>query len=110
MFWTGRTFALFFAFPKLEGFARSNSIKSVSFLLTVGEIWEAFSLLSDGEFEAKYGFAKPGPEQDMVLHCLKGKRALDASDKLSLLGYTKVKVYRGSFSEWKEKGGEVLTQ
>ena len=78
--------------------------------VTVGEIWEAFSQLSDGEFEAKYGFAKPGLEQDMVLHCLKGKRALDASDKLSLLGYTKVKVYKGSFSEWKEKGGEVLTQ
>ena len=75
----------------------------------MNEVWEAFAQLSKNEFESKYGFAKPELEQDMILHCLMGKRALDASDKLSLLGYTKVKVYKGSFNEWKEKGGEVLT-
>ncbi len=78
----------------------------------MSEIWSAFAEMTPEEFETKYGFPRPGPEGSsrMVLHCLKGKRALDAADKLSLLGYDHTKVYKGSFFEWKEKGGDVVTE
>lgn len=60
--------------------------------------------MTDEEFRQKYGFEKPGTSSSLALHCLRGKRALDASDKLLLLGYDNVKVYKGSFMEWKSQG------
>lgn len=77
----------------------------------LNELWEAFAtspMQSGSTFETKYGFARPLPSAPLATHCLRGKRALDASDKLRLLGYANVKVYKGSFLDWKEKGGEVL--
>ena len=71
------------------------------------EIWEAFSQLSEGDFEAKYGFSKPSTSRTaLATQCLKGIKALVASDKLNLLGYQNVAVY--NFADWKEKGGEVV--
>ena len=55
-------------------------------LIAVGEIWEAFAQLSESEFLSKYGFFKPRKSSQIGLLCLRGKRALDASDKLLLLG------------------------
>lgn len=73
----------------------------------MSEIWSAFSVFSEAEFEAKYGFTKPSKSTVLATHCLKGKRALEASDKLNLLGYENVKVYQGSFNDWTEKGGNI---
>ena len=75
----------------------------------MGEIYEAFGELSDQDFQEKYGFPKPKPSDSLALHCLKGKRAIDAGDKLSLLSYDNVKIYQGSFIDWKNKGGQIET-
>ena len=37
---------------------------------------------------------------------LKGIRAFSASDKLLLLAYENVSVYKGSLLDWKAKGGQ----
>ena len=61
---------------------------------TVCDIWPAFQM--DGEkFLKKYGIEKVTLKtKPIVLHCLKGKRAFDAADKLALLGYDDVYVYK----------------
>ena len=76
-------------------------------LISVSEIWTAFQLDADA-FESKYGFAKPDLNEPVVVHCLSGKRATMASDKLTLLNYENVDIYKGSFNEWKARGGEVV--
>lgn len=85
-----------------------DSLKdNMHFHYLVSEIWQAFSQLSTEEFESKYGFSKPSTSTVLATHCLKGKRAMEAADKLNLLGYHNIKVYKGSFNDWKEKGGEI---
>ncbi len=66
--------------------------------------------MSPGDFQKKYGFPRPGPEvsSNIVISCGKGKWARIAADKLALLGYKETKVYKGSFTEWKEKGGAII--
>ncbi len=58
-------------------------------LLSVNEISDAFLRLSDKDFEKRYGFQKPakGVSDRIITCCLSGKRALDAADRLVLLGY-----------------------
>lgn len=63
--------------------------------------------MSEPEFEAKYGFQRPLKSDNFGLHCMRGKRATDAADKLMLLGYDSVKIYKGSFLDWKSAGGQV---
>ena len=47
------------------------------------------------KFRNKYGIEKMTLKtKPIVLHCLKGKRAFDAADKLALLGYDDVYVYK----------------
>lgn len=77
----------------------------------VSQIWRAFNLQDDA-FSSEFGFAKPpkdSADRPLVLHCLAGKRAVDAADKLALLGYSP-RVYKGSFKDWKKKGGEIFKQ
>ena len=51
--------------------------------------------MDDSTFQIKYGIEKELLEsKKIVLHCLKGKRAFDAADKLALLGYDDVYVYK----------------
>ena len=75
----------------------------------MGEIYEAFAQLSNQDFEKKYGFSKPKLSDSLALHCLKGKRAIDAADKLNLLNYDNIKIYKGSLIDWKNKGGQIET-
>lgn len=75
--------------------------------LKVGEIEDAFQL-NDSCFEAKYGFAKPSKDASIVTHCLKGGRASKAQKSLEELGFTNVKVYAGSFTDWKANGGDIV--
>ncbi|XP_068202707.1 rhodanese domain-containing protein CG4456-like isoform X2 [Palaemon carinicauda] len=65
--------------------------------------------LDDEEFSSKYGFDKPKEHDTVVVHCQKGSRARRAGDKLASSGM-KVRVYPGSFDDWKAKGGEVKTE
>ena len=51
--------------------------------------------MDDTKFRATYGIQKDILQsKKIVLHCLKGKRAFDAADKLALLGYDDVYVYK----------------
>ena len=62
--------------------------------LPVCDIWAAFQL-KDSEFRKTYAIDKMElKSKQIVLHCLKGKRAFDAADKLALLGYDDVYVYK----------------
>ena len=67
---------------------------------------------TNDDFAAKFGFAKNGGGVPLVLYCLKGKRALDAADKLILLGIPaeNIRVYRGSFADWQARGGRVIRE
>ena len=65
-----------------------------SSFLKVCDIWPAFQL-DNSQFHRKYGIEKELlKSKKIVLHCLKGKRAFDAADKLALLGYDDVYVYK----------------
>ena len=72
----------------------------------MSQLWRAFNA-SEEDFQAEFEFPKPAKDaSNLVLQCLSGKRATDAADKLALLGYAPA-VYKGSFKDWKEKGGKV---
>ena len=51
--------------------------------------------MNEDAFRKKYGICKTElKSKRIVLHCLKGKRAIDAADKLALLGYEDVYIYK----------------
>ena len=60
---------------------------------SVHEIYSAFNLPAP-QFRARYGFDKPAKAAALCTHCKMGKRATDAADKLILIGYENVAVYR----------------
>ena len=60
---------------------------------SVHEIYSAFNLPAP-QFRARYGFEKPAKVDKVYTHCKMGKRATDAADKLVLIGYENVAVYR----------------
>ncbi|XP_066954464.1 rhodanese domain-containing protein CG4456-like isoform X1 [Macrobrachium rosenbergii] len=62
--------------------------------------------MSDDDFNSKYGFDKPKDGDSLVVHCQKGSRARRAGDKMANAGMS-VRVYPGSFDDWKAKGGDV---
>eukprot|EP00092_Neocalanus_flemingeri_P007587 GFUD01008189.1.p1 GENE.GFUD01008189.1~~GFUD01008189.1.p1 ORF type:complete len:117 (+),score=34.81 GFUD01008189.1:65-415(+) len=79
-----------------------------SYNIPLTEVEEAFKLSSQ-EFEKKYGFHLPEKEaNNIVTHCMKGGRAGKAQGVLTSLGYTSVHVYTGSFTDWKQNGGDVV--
>ena len=66
---------------------------SIEFFI-VCDIWSAFQM-DDEKFRRTYGISKLTlKSKQIVLHCLKGKRAFDAADKLALLGYDDIFVYK----------------
>ncbi|XP_066954467.1 rhodanese domain-containing protein CG4456-like [Macrobrachium rosenbergii] len=69
------------------------------------ELEEALKLDNES-FSAKYGFGKPEAGDTVVTHCQKGARARKAGDLVASTGLT-VRVYAGSFDDWKAKGGEI---
>ena len=59
--------------------------------------------MDNTKFQTKYGIEKDLlKSKKIVLHCLKGKRAFDAADKLALLGYDDVYVYKVLCLSYKE--------
>ncbi|KAK7084828.1 Thiosulfate:glutathione sulfurtransferase [Halocaridina rubra] len=65
-------------------------------------------LLPDDEFEKKVGFKKPGLDDPLVITCLLGIRARTAQMALMTAGYKNVRVYKGSFTDWSERGGPIV--
>ncbi|CAL1299809.1 unnamed protein product [Larinioides sclopetarius] len=75
--------------------------------IPLGQIVDAFKM-SEADFQAKYGVQKPDTNSNpFVLSCRSGKRATDAYQKLSALGYDNISVYSGSFLDWVKNGGPV---
>ncbi|KAG0718676.1 Thiosulfate sulfurtransferase/rhodanese-like domain-containing protein 3 [Chionoecetes opilio] len=64
--------------------------------------------LDKESFKSRYGFEKPDCEDALVVCCKTGVRSKAACDLLQCKGYKRHRLYSGSFSEWEEKGGEVL--
>ncbi|XP_042204607.1 rhodanese domain-containing protein CG4456-like [Homarus americanus] len=64
--------------------------------------------LDETTFKARYGFDKPGPDESLVVCCKTGVRSKTACDLLQAKGFKRHRIYRGSFSEWEEKGGDTV--
>ena len=64
-------------------------------------------LMDDASFKAKYGFDKPVKEDSIVTSCKVGGRANKGKVFLEEQGYPDVKVYPGSFTDWKASGGDI---
>ncbi|PSN71241.1 Rhodanese-like protein, partial [Corynespora cassiicola Philippines] len=62
-------------------------------------------LLSEEEFEDRFGFQKPPVEKEVVFFCKAGVRSAAAAQLAKQAGYQKVGEYRGSFLDWERKGG-----
>jgi len=72
------------------------------------EIPAAFQL-STQDFKAKYGFNLPVKEAtNVVLTCRSGRRILVAQERLKALGYSSLRLYRGSINDWKANGGPLV--
>lgn len=73
---------------------------------------DAFFLTPD-EFETRFGYPKPGAEEDqtqeIVFYCKAGVRARAAAQLAVQAGYdpAKLGVYDGSWLDWVDHGGKV---
>ncbi|KAI1436647.1 Rhodanese-like domain-containing protein [Xylaria sp. CBS 124048] len=63
--------------------------------------------LTDEEFEARFGFARPAPDAEVVFYCRSGVRCQTAATLATEAGWASVGVYPGSWLDWEGKGGEV---
>jgi len=59
--------------------------------------------LSDREFEILYRVKKPKLDDNLIFSCRTGNRSNQAIQQILPLGYTNVKNYKGSWTEWAEK-------
>ncbi|KAF8273770.1 Rhodanese-like domain-containing protein [Lactarius quietus] len=60
----------------------------------------------DGEkFRETYGFRKPGFDQEIVFYCRSGMRSSSACDVARRNGYKNILNYKGSWLDWKVRGG-----
>jgi len=76
----------------------------------INEIPDAFKL-SAAEFKEKYSFDLPSPDaKNIVLTCRSGGRILTARKHMEPLGYKNLRLYSGSFMDWKINGGESITE
>ncbi|KAF0300532.1 Rhodanese domain-containing protein [Amphibalanus amphitrite] len=74
--------------------------------LPLPELKQAMELSAE-EFQQKYGCARPGQTEPLILHCKGGIRAAKAAGQLTESGYSNLKVYQGSFADWVSNGGPV---
>ncbi|KAI1201387.1 Rhodanese-like domain-containing protein [Nemania serpens] len=63
--------------------------------------------LSSEEFENRFGFARPGADDEVVFYCRAGVRSRAAAGLAREAGWTRVGEYPGSWMEWAAKGGAV---
>jgi len=78
-----------------------------SFNVPVQKIKDAFSMETSEDFQEDYGFVKPGLDQPFVLTCRSGRRARRAYKILVQMGYSKIRVYDGSWLDWTAKDGPI---
>ncbi|KAK7957129.1 thiosulfate sulfurtransferase-like protein [Apiospora aurea] len=64
--------------------------------------------ISAEEFEDRFGFARPQPQEDeVVFYCKAGVRSRAAAGIAREAGWKKVGEYPGSWVEWSGKGGKI---
>ncbi|MPC16016.1 putative thiosulfate sulfurtransferase, mitochondrial [Portunus trituberculatus] len=94
--------------PVVKGLSPPAALPHSHLPSTVPEIEEAVGL-SENAFMERYGFPKPLPEdKNVVLTCRSGRRIRVAWDLLEPYGYCDVRLYFGSYLEWKSRGGPLL--
>lgn len=62
-------------------------------------------LLSEEDFQDRFGFAKPPREKMVVFFCKAGVRSSAAAQLAKQAGYENVGEYRGSWLDWERNGG-----
>ena len=77
--------------------------------IPIAKIAQVMSGLDPKRFKSIYGVEKPTKEnQNVILSCRSGGRARAADRILQKLGYNKLRVYEGSFLDWKAKDGPLV--
>ncbi|XP_076064449.1 thiosulfate:glutathione sulfurtransferase-like [Oratosquilla oratoria] len=66
-------------------------------------------LMAPETFQEKFGFVKPDEKEPIVTMCLLGIRSRTAQLAFMGAGYTNVRNYLGSFDDWLERGGTVIS-
>jgi len=61
--------------------------------------------ISAEEFEDRFGFERPGKEQEVVFYCRSGVRSRAAAELARQAGWEKVVEYPGSWLDWEKRGG-----
>lgn len=61
--------------------------------------------ISAEEFEDRFGFERPGKEQEVVFYCKAGVRSRAAAELAKQAGWEKVGEYAGSWLDWEKNGG-----
>lgn len=64
-------------------------------------------MLTEDEFEDRFGFAKPEVDAHTVFYCRSGVRSKAAAQIAERAGYANVGDYSGSWLDWTAKGGKV---
>ena len=62
--------------------------------------------ISEEEFEDRFGFQRPGKEEEVVFFCKAGVRSRAAAELAMRAGWEKVGEYPGSWGEWEGAGGK----
>ncbi|KAI0469445.1 Rhodanese-like domain-containing protein [Xylaria cf. heliscus] len=64
--------------------------------------------ISDSEFEARHGFARPPRDAELVFYCKAGVRSRAAAGLARDAGWSVVGEYPGSWNEWSAKGADKV--
>lgn len=65
---------------------------------------DAFFITAE-EFEDRFGFERPGKEQEVVFYCKSGVRSRAAAALARQAGWEQVSEYPGSWNDWEGNGG-----
>jgi rhodanese-related sulfurtransferase len=65
---------------------------------------DAFFVTAE-EFEDRFGFERPGKEQEVVFYCRSGVRSRAAAELARQAGWVVVGEYPGSWLDWEKNGG-----
>ena len=65
-----------------------------------------FAFLPAAEFEDRFGFARPGPDDEVIFYCKSGVRSKAAAKLAQQAGFGGVVAeYPGSWTDWEANGG-----
>ncbi|CAG9092816.1 unnamed protein product [Plutella xylostella] len=68
--------------------------------IPLNDVHMALGAMPAARFLALYGRPKPARDAELIVYCTVGIRAARAQQTAASLGYTNVKNYRGSYTDW----------